>query len=109
MFGNECLEGVMYEATTAAILMAGLFMSFLVEYIGYRFVKSRAKKAAAAQSMQGTVMSVQSVRSLELVSVYIMEAGVIFHSMSKPLFPTTPPNVKHHMLINSQSSASPSS
>ena len=84
----------MYEATTAAILMAGLFMSFLVEYLGYRFVKSRAKKAAAAQSMQGAVMSVQSVRSLELVSVYIMEAGVIFHSMSKPPFPTPPPHTK---------------
>ncbi|KAH6636145.1 hypothetical protein F5144DRAFT_167333 [Chaetomium tenue] len=81
MFGNECLEGVMYEATTAAILMAGLFMSFFVEYLGYRFVKSRAKKAAAAQSMQGAVMSVQSIRSLELVSVYIMEAGIIFHSL----------------------------
>jgi zinc transporter 1/2/3 len=86
----------MYEATTAAILMAGLFMSFLVEYIGYRFVKSRAKKAAAAQSMQGTVMSVQSVRSLELISVYIMEAGVIFHSMSKLFFSTPPPRKTLH-------------
>ncbi|KAH6850108.1 hypothetical protein B0I37DRAFT_413531 [Chaetomium sp. MPI-CAGE-AT-0009] len=81
MFGNECLGELQYEATTAAILMAGLFISFLIEYLGYRFVKSQAKKSAAAQSMEGGAVPAQSLRSLELVSVYVMEAGVIFHSM----------------------------
>jgi solute carrier family 39 (zinc transporter), member 1/2/3 len=84
MFGNECLGALKYEATTAAILMAGLFLSFLVEYIGYRVVKRQTKKAA--EKMGGSVASAQGLKSLEMVSVYIMEAGIIFHSLSKTIF-----------------------
>jgi zinc transporter 1/2/3 len=87
MFGSECLGELQYEATTAAIVMAGLFLSFLVEYLGYRFVKRQARKAAAAQGMQFGMVPVQSLKSLEMVSVYVMEAGVIFHSLSKSLVP----------------------
>lgn len=81
MFGNECLGELQYEATTAAIFMAGLFLSFLLEYIGFRFVKWQARKAAATQSLSGAVIPANSLRSLEMVSVYVMEAGIIFHSM----------------------------
>lgn len=93
MFGSECLGELQYEATTASIFMAGLFLSFLLEYIGYRFVKLQARKAALAHSASGTVIAPHSLRSLESVSVYVMEAGIIFHSMSKCplfLFPSSP-------------------
>ncbi|KAK3295549.1 uncharacterized protein B0H64DRAFT_148401 [Chaetomium fimeti] len=91
MFGNECLGELKYEATTAAILMAGLFISFLIEYLGFRFVKSQAKKSAAVQTMEGVAVPMQSLRSLEMVSVYVMEAGVIFHSMSESFPQILPP------------------
>jgi zinc transporter 1/2/3 len=38
MFANECLGELAYESTTAAIFLAGLFLSFLVDYLGSRFV-----------------------------------------------------------------------
>lgn len=85
MFGNECLGELKYEATTAAILMAGLFLSFLVEYLGYRVVKRQARKAAERAGT--TMVPVQGLKSLEMVSLYIMEAGIIFHSLSKPPSP----------------------
>ncbi|KAJ4374859.1 high-affinity Zn(2+) transporter zrt1 [Neocucurbitaria cava] len=44
MFGNECLGELEYEGTTAAIFMAGLFLSFLVDYLGARFVQWRQNK-----------------------------------------------------------------
>ena len=47
MFSNECIGELGYEATTSAIVMAGLFLSFLVEYIGHRVVLAKAKASAA--------------------------------------------------------------
>lgn len=44
MFNNECLTGIQYEATTSAIVMGGLFLAFLVEYIGYRFIMSSKRQ-----------------------------------------------------------------
>jgi zinc transporter 1/2/3 len=46
MFSNECLGRLEYEGTTAAIFMAGLFLSFLVDYLGARFVQWRQGKHA---------------------------------------------------------------
>ncbi|KAF2135044.1 Zip-domain-containing protein [Dothidotthia symphoricarpi CBS 119687] len=48
MFGNDCLGELKYEGTTAAIFMAGLFLSFLMDYIGARFVQWRQNKLVAA-------------------------------------------------------------
>ncbi|KAK5659013.1 hypothetical protein OQA88_1100 [Cercophora sp. LCS_1] len=62
MFTNECLGELTYEATAAAIAMAGLFLSFLVEYLGHRLIKT-------------------STVSSPLMTVYVMEAGIIFHSL----------------------------
>ncbi|KAK0657913.1 hypothetical protein B0T16DRAFT_402728 [Cercophora newfieldiana] len=62
MFANECLGVLTYEATAAAIAMAGLFLSFLVEYLGHRLVKTSSVPSS-------------------LMTVYVMEAGVIFHSL----------------------------
>ncbi|KAJ9660911.1 high-affinity Zn(2+) transporter zrt1 [Neophaeococcomyces mojaviensis] len=44
MFTNNCLTGIDYEATTSAVVMAGLFVAFLVEYSGYRYVISKEQK-----------------------------------------------------------------
>lgn len=71
MFGNSCLGELEYEATTAAIVMGGIFLSFLVEYIGKRIVLARMARSP------GTV----SRLSPETVSVLVLEAGIIFHSI----------------------------
>ncbi|KAI8938185.1 hypothetical protein NX059_005850 [Plenodomus lindquistii] len=44
MFGSECLGELEYEGVTAAIFMAGLFLSFFVDYLGARFVQWRQNK-----------------------------------------------------------------
>ncbi|KXX76964.1 Zinc-regulated transporter 1 [Madurella mycetomatis] len=78
MFGNECIGALQYEAVTASIVMAGLFISFLIEYLGYRLVKwqARKKKAEGAETSPG-----KAAERLETVSLYVMEAGIIFHSI----------------------------
>nr|ABH03462.1 zinc/iron transporter protein [Paracoccidioides brasiliensis] len=40
LFQNRCLRGSL-RSTTAAIVMAGIFLSFLVEYIGNRIILAR--------------------------------------------------------------------
>ncbi|KAF3174074.1 hypothetical protein TWF788_008783 [Orbilia oligospora] len=82
MFTNECLEGVEYEATTAAILMAGLFLSFLVEYLGQRIVHARHAKLVEAnrENMSSNLMAEMKVQN-EIVSVLVLEVGIIFHSL----------------------------
>lgn len=44
MFSNSCLGELAFEGTTAAIFMAGLFLSFLIDYLGARFVQWRQSK-----------------------------------------------------------------
>lgn len=79
MFGNECLGELKYEATTSSILMAGLFLSFLVEYGGHRLVNAKVKRAAALSETEKN----NSFLSTEVVSILVMEAGIIFHSLRK--------------------------
>ena len=43
MFTNPCIGTIDYEATTSAFVMAGIFLSFLVEYIGHRIVLARSR------------------------------------------------------------------
>ncbi|KAK3687097.1 high-affinity Zn(2+) transporter zrt1 [Vermiconidia calcicola] len=50
-FSNECLGRIRYEATTAAIAMAGLFITFAMEYIAHRFVVGRRSTGAPASPM----------------------------------------------------------
>ncbi|TQN69406.1 Zinc transporter 3 [Colletotrichum shisoi] len=71
MFGNECLGALEYEGTTSAIVMAGIFLSFLVEYIGKRMVM----KKMASNPTATTRFSPQTV------SVLVLECGIIFHSI----------------------------
>ncbi|KAK3064391.1 hypothetical protein LTS18_007598 [Coniosporium uncinatum] len=98
MFSNECLGELNYEATTAAVVMAGIFISFLVEYIGRRFARSKVMgiEGATEQSDGSTHASKNGSDSsppveverighhghaADTVGVTVMEAGVIFHSI----------------------------
>ncbi|KAG6275042.1 hypothetical protein E4U47_001172, partial [Claviceps purpurea] len=79
MFGNKCLGDLGYEGTSAAILMAGLTLSFLVEYIGQRVVLARTKATSHLSHDQQAKM----LLSNEVVSILVMEAGILFHSLRK--------------------------
>ncbi|EEH17011.2 hypothetical protein PABG_07098 [Paracoccidioides brasiliensis Pb03] len=113
LFQNRCLRGLNYEATTAAIVMAGIFLSFLVEYIGNRIILARIpdskphvhgdaelepnsevqSKIPQAKSPNGSDNEPSSTTLTNLghqhtlvqpddkLSVMVMEAGIIFHSI----------------------------
>lgn len=98
MFTNECLGELQYEATAAAIFMAGLFLTFIVEYTTHRISDSMTGKKqqtlqpaalpASAKEASVTSASVDAastipVRQHETAGVLVLEAGIIFHSLSK--------------------------
>ncbi|KAJ4351940.1 high-affinity Zn(2+) transporter zrt1 [Didymosphaeria variabile] len=93
-----------YEATTAAIFMAGLFLSFLVDYISKRFLLWRQSKrsgqdAEATAPPTGDAKTASPANSAVITShgsdghvdlhsdadakinVLVLEAGIIFHSL----------------------------
>ncbi|KAF5024864.1 hypothetical protein F66182_3103 [Fusarium sp. NRRL 66182] len=78
MFSNPCLGELLYEATTAAIVMAGLFISFLIEFCVHRAMRWQAAKKAETDS---TFLSPKAVEKAEMANISIMEAGIIFHSL----------------------------
>ncbi|KAH7245961.1 hypothetical protein BKA59DRAFT_182889 [Fusarium tricinctum] len=77
MFSNQCIGELGYEATTSALVMAGIFLSFLVEYIGNRIVLAKTKAAASLSVAQRK----SAWLSTEVVSVLVMELGILFHSL----------------------------
>ncbi|EFQ86452.1 hypothetical protein PTNB73_04067 [Pyrenophora teres f. teres] len=109
MFGNSCLGELKYEGTTAAIFMAGLFLSFLIDYLGARFVQWRQARQVGGitetstvrrddkssntstsapmdpESNHGGSHSHGAARALtpmeEKINVMNLEAGIIFHSI----------------------------
>lgn len=102
MFTNECIGELSYEGTTSAIVMAGIFLSFLVEYVGLRIVAAHAarhSKTTAAQAPEDRGKGDSSspppepsrtaFESLDHhhvgpnshLSVLVMEAGILFHSI----------------------------
>jgi len=99
MFSNPCLGELSYEATTAAIVMAGIFLSFLVEYIGRRFAQSKMAKVGSAsehsdvstdnKSGMDQPPAIEAERighhghPADTVGVTVMEAGIVFHSLRK--------------------------
>ena len=111
MFANPCLGRLKYEATTSAIVLAGLFLSFLIDYVGQRVISCRAAKATscsngndlehiqaqrAAQGQEpGSDPSTSNIKEAadhghatladpeDKLSVLTLEAGIIFHSTSE--------------------------
>ncbi|KAL9635146.1 MAG: hypothetical protein Q9204_002728, partial [Flavoplaca sp. TL-2023a] len=99
MFKNPCLGPLKYESTTTAIVMAGAFLTFLLQYSSFRLTDARSKTVLSksdsqhAESINGdtSVKSSQSPAPTALhnhrmpklddpLSVLILEAGIIFHS-----------------------------
>jgi zinc transporter 1/2/3 len=80
MFENDCLGELAFEGTAAAVMMAGIFLSFLVEYTGNRLLLWHYQKKAG---------SIEAGRQPELppstrtTKIMVLEIGIIFHSMSK--------------------------
>jgi zinc transporter 1/2/3 len=79
MFSNDCVGELEYEGVTSAIVMAGIFLSFLVEYVGHRIVQAKIRSEAAL----GTQERSKALISSEVVSITVMEAGILFHSLCK--------------------------
>ncbi|KAI9901995.1 hypothetical protein N3K66_003812 [Trichothecium roseum] len=77
MFANPCIGDLGYEGTTAAILMAGLFVSFLVEYIGQRVVSAKIKAERTLSFKERS----SALLSGEVVGILVMETGIVFHSL----------------------------
>ena len=105
MFASHCLGGLKYEATTAAIVMAGIVLSFVPEYVGARIFLWRLSKHTSpasptpeqSQDLKGAETNEAPVGhhlmhsgdaheqspALQKLKVNIMEAGIIFHSLRK--------------------------
>lgn len=111
MFSNECVGELMYEATTTAIAMAGLFIAFVVEYSGHRYISHRADQrqlmdhghsheelgdkgdadseypSPPPSAIKPSSQSVSdpgchgSSTNDDKLSVFVMEMGIIFHSI----------------------------
>ncbi|KAI5803508.1 zinc/iron transporter [Peziza echinospora] len=103
MFTNRCIGELPFESTTNAIAMAGIFVSFLVEYIGDRFVQHRANRRRSdnpivgvspkevpgdggSEQTSGEATNVGGHGHVhggkdDKVGIIVMEAGIIFHSI----------------------------
>lgn len=92
MFGNECLGELQYEATTAAIFMAGLFISSLIDFGVQHALRWQLTKKTDTDS---AYLSPKAIEKAEMANISIMEAGIIFHSIrtSITLFLYTQTNV----------------
>ncbi|KAM5356831.1 hypothetical protein ACJ41O_003477 [Fusarium nematophilum] len=79
MLTNECIEWKEpYEGTTSAIVMAGIFISFLIEFCVHRAMRWQAAKKAETDE---SIMSPKALQRAEMANITIMEAGIIFHSL----------------------------
>jgi len=107
MFGNSCLGELKYEATATSIAMAGAFLAFLVDYTAHRLAHWRRQKSPAVSSHDSSNEEVANevhetgkvtppplasmshhhehhnlaTASNDAISVLVLEAGIIFHSL----------------------------
>lgn len=110
MLTNECIHYVAeYEGTAAAIMMAGIFIAFLIEYLGSRILFWKNDRHAPAVTSDGSTdhnvggESIESGKATpnntlttlagcgnslshvnpgqEKLAVTVMETGIIFHSL----------------------------
>lgn len=66
MFSNECLGELNYEGTTSAVVMAGILLAFLIESMSHRIARK---------------FSMRSEYNDEIVSILVLETGILFHSI----------------------------
>ncbi|KNG87087.1 putative ZIP Zinc transporter [Aspergillus nomiae NRRL 13137] len=79
MFTNECLGELDYEATTSAVVMAGIFLSFLTEFIGHRFIAARGHKSAS-ECCEDTPSNNESANPKENTAPRTMQLTQLSHS-----------------------------
>lgn len=97
IWGNSCIS-LSYESTGPAITMAGIFLTFLIEYLGSRLILSRNNKAAnmeterddneknnvtTEESSSSSISHTHEGKKManDEFSVVVMEAGIVFHSI----------------------------
>ncbi|CCE79795.1 Piso0_002886 [Millerozyma farinosa CBS 7064] len=98
MWGNDCIN-LSYESTATAITMAGIFITFLIEYIVFRITSFRPSKTLEHEdgtSAMGKDNNIVSERSLSMdnkianenicypsdsVRCSLLEVGIVFHSI----------------------------
>ena len=76
MFSNPCIGELSYEGTTAAILMAGLFVSFFIEYAAHQIADRFMPRKDTTEG--------NAILSRQMINISVMEAGILFHSLRKP-------------------------
>ncbi|ANZ73916.1 BA75_00549T0 [Komagataella pastoris] len=102
MWSNECMAPLDYEATGTSITMAGIFLCFAIEYFIKRIALARLKKADSQNPQEDIEVTDQNPKENELsdsssslerggavvvpalsrkISVIMLEAGIIFHSI----------------------------
>jgi hypothetical protein len=74
-FANPCLAQLGYEATSSAITMAGLFLSFLVEFLAHRRVHQQEHDKKDGPRLYKI--------SPQIASILVLEAGIVFHSVCR--------------------------
>ena len=94
MFGNECLGELQYEATTAAIVMAGLFISFLIEFCVQRAMRWQLTKKTETDSAYLSPKAVGKPRWPTLPSWKLVSSSTQSVRPSPLLY--TPTNVFSH-------------
>mmetsp|Transcript_8990 Transcript_8990/g.8890 ORF Transcript_8990/g.8890 Transcript_8990/m.8890 type:complete len:479 (-) Transcript_8990:74-1510(-) len=97
MWGNSCIT-LGYESTATSITMAGIFLTFLIEYLVNRLIKWRAQRSSRFLIEKGNPEKTNDITE-ETISQTItpnnncsiivhdefscvaMEAGIVFHSI----------------------------
>ncbi|KXJ87931.1 hypothetical protein Micbo1qcDRAFT_178579 [Microdochium bolleyi] len=83
MFTNECLVGYeLFEGTTATIFMAGMLLSFLVDFAAHYKAGSTHAAHAGAGTSESNSSAARPGRKGAPSNVMILEAGIVFHSVS---------------------------
>ncbi|KAG0640279.1 Zinc/iron permease [Tuber brumale] len=100
LFGSECVGDLGYESTATGIAMAGAFLSFLLEYLGARFIARRRCRYSVGTSPATSVVDPKDLEGVAIaapagrehsgvtgngkedkLSVAVMEMGIMFHSI----------------------------
>lgn len=80
MFANSCIT-LRYESTASAIAMAGLALGFVAEYTTKRVLQARQAAVGKATSDDENSTDTAVAPSGDAVSVMLLEAGIVFHSV----------------------------
>ena len=130
IFANSCLGVLSYQTTITALVMAGAFLSFLIEYLGNRFVSRHNRKSVQIKydamepgeigaTIDGASLQNRASHNLAAVghhgltqpdiklSVAVMKGGIISRSISKSFVILFSSNHLSH--LSTQALASPSS